>query len=159
MFYSFQAPKERRVYLKPSLLQTLKEYIAESKPGTCLFPGRGGDKPITYRNMEDRFKQYIKVAGLPDRVTPHTLRHSVAVHYLINGAPITFVQGLLGHESLATTGIYTQLADAMTKEIALNTPTALDEVLPAEDRMSKERMAAYEVEYEEWDALVAELAR
>ncbi|HID86235.1 MAG TPA: hypothetical protein EYP55_02525 [Anaerolineae bacterium] len=39
----------------------------------------------------------------------------VAVHYLINGAPITFVQRLLGHESLATTGIYTQLADGMIK--------------------------------------------
>jgi hypothetical protein len=47
----------------------------------------------------------------------------------------------------------------MTKEIALNTPTALDEVLPAEERMLKERMAAYEAEYEEWDALVVELAR
>jgi integrase/recombinase XerD len=151
--------KERRVYLKPNLLQTLKEYIAESKPGTYLFLGRGGDKPITYRNMEDRFKEHVTAAGLPDRVTPHTLRHSVAVHYLINGAPITFVQNLLGHESLATTGIYTQLADTMTKEIALNTPTALDEVLPAEERTLKERMAAYEVEYEEWDTLVVELVR
>lgn len=81
------------------------------------------------------------------------------MHYLVGGAPITFVQGLLGHESLATTGIYTQLADTMTKEIALNTPTALDEVLPAEERMLKEQMAACEVEYEEWDVLVEELLR
>jgi site-specific recombinase XerD len=141
------------------LLQALKEYIAESNPGTYLFPGRGGDKPITFRNMDARFEQYVRAAGLPDRVSPHTLRHSIAVHYLINGAPITSVQSLLGHESLATTGIYTQLADTMTKEIALNTPTALDEVLPAEERMLKERMAAYEVEYEEWDTLVIDLAR
>jgi len=151
--------KERQVYLKPNLLQALKEYVAESKPGTYLFPGRGGDKPITFRNMDARFKEYVRAAGLPDRVTPHTLRHSIAVHYLINGAPITFVQNLLGHESLATTGIYTRLADTMTKEIALNTPTALDEVLPAEERMLKEQMAAYEAEYEKWDALVVELAR
>jgi hypothetical protein len=81
------------------------------------------------------------------------------VHYLINGAPITSVQSLLGHESLATTGIYTQLADTMTKEIALNTPTDLDAVLPAEERMLKEQMAAYEAEYEEWDVLVVEVAR
>lgn len=151
--------KERQVYLKPNLLQALREYVAESKPGTYLFPGRSGDKPITFRNMDVRFKQYVRAAGLPDRVTPHTLRHSIAVHYLINGAPITFVQNLLGHESLATTGIYTRLADTMTKEIALNTPTALDEVLPAQESMLKEQMAAYVAEYEEWDALVVELAR
>jgi integrase/recombinase XerD len=151
--------KERRVYLKPNLLQTLREYIAKSKAETYLFPGRGGDKPITYRNMEDRFKDYVRAAGLPDRVTPHTLRHSIAVHYLINGAPITFVQGLLGHESLATTGIYTQLADTMTKEVALSIPTALDEVLPVEETTLRERMAVYEVGYGEWDALVAELVR
>jgi len=151
--------KERQVYLKPNLLHALREYVVESKPGTYLFPGRGADKPITFRNMDVRFKEYVRAAGLPDRVSPHTLRHSIAVHYLINGAPITFVQNLLGHESLATTGIYTRLADTMTKEIALNTPTALDEVLPAEESMLKEQMPAYEAEYEKWDALVVELAR
>ena len=141
------------------MLRALKEYIAESKPRTYLFSGRGGDSTITRRNVEGRLKKYVKAAGLPDRVTPHTLRHAIAVHYLINGAPITFVQNLLGHESLATTGIYTRLADTMTKEIALNTPTALDEVLPAEETMLKEQMATYEAEYEEWDALVVEVAR
>ncbi|MCJ7667468.1 MAG: tyrosine-type recombinase/integrase [Anaerolineae bacterium] len=83
--------KERQVYLKPNLLRALKEYIAESKPRTYLFSGRGGDKPITFRNMDARFEQYVRAAGLPDRVIPHTLRHSIAVHYLINGALITFV--------------------------------------------------------------------
>ena len=38
-------------------------------------------------------------AGLPEHVTSHTLRHSVALHYLMGGAPITFVQNLLGYES------------------------------------------------------------
>ena len=151
--------KERQVYLKPNLLQALKEYIAESNPRTYLFPGWGGDKPITCRNMEDRFKKYVRAAGLPDRVTPHTLRHSIAVHYLINGAPITFVQRLLGHASLATTGIYTQLADDVTKRIALNTRTALDEVLPEEKEVLREREAVYEVGFEEWDTLVEELMR
>ena len=101
----------------------------------------------------------MKAAGLPDRVTPHTLRHSIAVHYLINGAPITFVQRLLGHESLATTGIYTQLADGMIKEIALNTRTALDEVLPEEQGVLRELAAEYGVSFEEWDAAVEELLR
>jgi integrase/recombinase XerD len=119
--------KERRVYLKPELLEELVDYVEEVGVETYLFPGRSGNEPITLRNMEMRFKSYLKAAGLPGDVTPHTLRHSIAVHYLINGAPITFVQRLLGHESLATTGIYTQLADDMTKNIALNTPLALDD--------------------------------
>ena len=66
--------------------------------------------------MEGRFKKTVRLAGLPGRTSPHTLRRSIAVRYLINGAPISFVQRLLGHESLATTGIYTQLADQVTKE-------------------------------------------
>lgn len=118
--------KERRIYLKPALLDALASYVERAGAEGYLFPGRGGGKPITLRNMEMRFKDYVRAAGLPENVTPHTLRHSIAVHYLINGAPITFVQRLLGHESLATTGIYTRLADDMTKEIALKTPLALD---------------------------------
>jgi site-specific recombinase XerD len=118
--------KERRIYLKPELLAELTSYIQRTGVETYLFPGRSGNEPITRRNMEMRFKDYVRAAGLPNHVTPHTLRHSIAVHYLINGAPITIVQRLLGHESLATTGIYTRLADGMTKEIALKTPLALD---------------------------------
>lgn len=121
-----KADKERRVYLKPRLLERLMSYVEQANVDTLLFPGRSGQGPITVRNMEMRFQVYAEAAGLPDHATPHTLRHSIAVHYLVNGAPITFVQRLLGHESLATTGIYTQLADQMTKEIALKTPLALD---------------------------------
>lgn len=142
--------KERQVYLKPNLLRALKEYIAESNPGTYLFSGRGGDSTITRRNVEGRLKKYVKAAGLPDLVTPHTLRHSIAVHYLINGAPITFVQRLLGHASLVTTGVYTRLTDQMTKEIALQIPTALDAPETAEKPLEvKEARVEYgaDIEY------------
>ena len=125
--------RERQLYLKPNVLQALKEYVSNTQPETYLFPGQGGDKAISARNMSDRFRNYVRAAGLPDRVTTHTLRHSIAVHYLIQGAPITFVQKLLGHASLATTGIYTQLADDMTRTITLSIPTALDQVIPWTD--------------------------
>ena len=117
--------KERRIYLKRYVLKQLQRYVAEVELNSYLFPGRNHSH-ITARNMQMRLKKYVRQAGLPDHISPHTLRHSIAVHYLIGGAPITFVQNLLGHESLATTGIYTQLADETTKEIALNTETALD---------------------------------
>ena len=60
---------------------------------------------------------------------------------------------------MATTGIYTQLANDVTKRIALNTRTALDEVLPEEKEVLRERAAVYEVGFEEWDAVVEGLMR
>ena len=150
--------KERALPLKPQVVDVLCSYVADHSLDHWLFPGRG-DGPITFRNMEDRFKAYVRAAGLPEQTSPHALRHSIAVHYLLGSAPITFVQQLLGHSSLATTGIYTQLANDQMRQIAINTPTALDKVPAVEERTLKERMAVYEVEYEEWDALVAELVR
>ena len=100
----------------------------------------------------------MEEAGLPRHVTPHALRHSAAVHYLIGGAPITFVQNLLGHESLATTGIYTQLVDQMAKEIALNTKTAIDEMEATEEgELLKEARGLYEAKFEGWDDFVGQV--
>lgn len=145
--------KERRIYLKPYVLEQLQQYIARNDLDGCLFPGRGGGH-ITARNVEMRLKKHARKAGLPQHVSPHTLRHSIAVHYLMGGAPITFVQNLLGHESLATTGIYTQLADEITKQIALNTETALDGL---EEGVLRETTAVYEPDFEAWDTFVSEV--
>ena len=145
--------KERRIYLKPFVLKQLQRYITANGLDGYLFPGRGHGH-ITARNAQMRFKEYVRKAGLPEHISPHTLRHSIAVHYLVGGAPITFVQGLLGHESLATTGIYTQLADEITKEIALNTETALDTL---EEGKLKEAATRYEPDFEEWDAFLSEV--
>jgi len=146
--------KERRVYLKPYLVAGLNTYVEENGLEGYLFPGGVGH--ITVRNMRRQLKKYLGKAGLPKHITPHTLRHSIAVHYLMGGAPISFVQGLLGHESLATTGIYTQLVDQMAKEITLNTKTAIDGI---EDvgRSLKEVRGFYEPKFERWDAFVSQV--
>ena len=150
--------KERRVYLKPYLVEALREYIEEGEVQGYLFPGRDGQGPITCPPINRRLKRYLKKAGLPAHVTPHTLRHSAATHYLMGGAPITFVQNLLGHESLATTGIYTQLVDQMAKEIALNTKTAIDGMEPAEEgELLKEARDVYDPEFEGWDGFVGQV--
>lgn len=152
--------KERRVYLKSAIVEALKEYIGQRQPDEYLFAGRFGG-PLTSRNVQMRLKEYVHQTGLPERVSPHTLRHSVAVHYLVGGAPVSFVQDLLGHESLATTGIYTQLADPQAKEITLNTRTALDELYEEEmagELELREPAAEYRVElseFEGWDEFVS----
>ena len=84
---------------------------AADVPEPALFLNhRGG--PLGARGIRFRLDQHRREAGLPDDVTPHTLRHSFATHLLDGGADLRVVQELLGHESLATTQVYTHVSPA-----------------------------------------------
>ena len=117
--------KERVLFVKPKTVELLKEHIARMGVRDFLFPG-DEDGHVSLFDLRIEFRSYATDAGLPESITAHVLRHSIAVHYLMGGAPISFVQRLLGHASLAATGIYTRLTDVMAKDIALKTPTAMD---------------------------------
>ncbi len=145
--------KERRIYLKPALRERLRVYIAETKVTGYIFSGKSGGH-ISARNVRYRLLECAKQAGISKHVSPHILRHSIAVHYLQGGAPVSFVQGLLGHASLATTGVYLQLTDQMAKEITLKTETALEQAQKPDERIVGEARARYEAADEDWDAYV-----
>ncbi|MBV8151788.1 MAG: tyrosine-type recombinase/integrase, partial [Candidatus Eremiobacteraeota bacterium] len=75
----------------------------------ALFLGRGGTR-LTPKHVWHIFRQIYKISGIKKRAGTHTLRHSFATHLLENGADLETVRELLGHESLATTGVYLNVA-------------------------------------------------
>ena len=81
-----------------------------------VFLNRQGGR-LTSRSVERRMKIWLAAAGLPPEMTPHKLRHSFATHLLDAGADLRSVQELLGHASLTTTQIYTQVTVERLKEI------------------------------------------
>jgi integrase/recombinase XerC len=80
-----------------------------------LFTNQQG-KRLSTRTVQNVVKRWALRAGLPPETSPHTLRHSFATHLLDGGADLKSVQQLLGHESLATTQVYTHLSIERLKE-------------------------------------------
>lgn len=80
------------------------------EPDAVFLNHLGG--PLGVRGLRGRLDRLRRLAGLPVGVSPHTLRHSFATHLLDGGADLRVVQELLGHESLATTQVYTHVSPA-----------------------------------------------
>jgi integrase/recombinase XerC len=103
--------KERSVVINHAAAEAIEAYL-RARPRSsdpALFLGRGG-KALTPKHVWRIFHDIYRVSGLQKHASPHTLRHSFATHLVENGVDLETVRELLGHESLATTGIYLQLA-------------------------------------------------
>jgi site-specific recombinase XerD len=117
--------KERVGLLGRPAIAAVEAYLAEARPALLarrraatgdpgpehLFLNHEGH-PIGVRGLRFRIDRLCRIAGLPEGVSPHTLRHSFATHLLDGGADLRVVQELLGHESLATTQVYTHVSAA-----------------------------------------------
>lgn len=103
--------KERVVVINRTAAAAIEAYLGvrPRSADPALFLGRGG-KGLTPQHVWRIFRSIYRVSGIQKRATPHTLRHSFATHLVENGVDLETVRELLGHESLATTGIYLQLA-------------------------------------------------
>lgn len=110
--------KTRLVPLSRASLAALSEYLRKRGPGKpkdAIFLGERGDRLLP-RILQRNLKAYLIKANLDPDYTPHKLRHSFATHLLDHGADIRVIQELLGHESLATTQIYTKVSQSRAAE-------------------------------------------
>jgi integrase/recombinase XerC len=82
----------------------------------ALFLNKWGRR-ITTRSIDRNFKFYFKKSGLSSKITPHTIRHTIATHWLENGMDLKTIQMLLGHSCLATTTIYTHVSCKLKREV------------------------------------------
>jgi integrase/recombinase XerC len=104
--------KERSIPVLPLVAAALSDYAAKipftGGPSAPLFLSRRG-LPMSAREAQSLMQTMRGRLGLPDKATPHALRHSFATHILQGGGDLRSVQELLGHASLSTTQIYTAM--------------------------------------------------
>lgn len=86
------------------------------KDANALFLNKWGER-LTVRSVDRKFEQYLLASGLAGKITPHTIRHTIATHWLEKGMDLKTIQMLLGHRSLATTTIYTQVSSRLKREV------------------------------------------
>lgn len=84
--------------------------------GEAIFLNKFGTR-LTLRSVDRNFDKYIKATGITGNITPHTIRHTIATHWLENGMDLKTVQTMLGHSSLSTTTIYTQVSTSLKKKV------------------------------------------
>lgn len=110
---------------KPSMV-ALDNYIATirktiAKDGEqALFVNMNGNR-MTRQGFWKIVKFYAECAEIEKEITPHTLRHSFAVHLLENGADIHSIQTMMGHSDISSTQIYTKVINKRIKDIYINT--------------------------------------
>ena len=116
--------KERIVSLNPVARATVEAYLKHERPHLAksddpsgpLLVSRTG-RPLSRITVWKLVKRYAARIGASREVSPHTLRHSFATHMLAGGAEIRALQELLGHASIRTTQIYTQVDHSRLKSI------------------------------------------
>lgn len=112
--------KIRQTPITASAAQWILDYLnhpeREEKESQAIFLNRWGSR-LSARSVDRSFAAYLRRSGLSDRITPHTIRHTIATHWLEKGMDLKTIQLLLGHASLSTTTIYTHVSPKLKREV------------------------------------------
>jgi tyrosine recombinase XerC len=109
--------KERIAPIGDKAISSLREYLEKRKKQTnAVFLNKRGTR-ITDRGVRNIVGKYLRLSGMKQGTSAHTLRHSFATHLLNRGADLRTVQELLGHANLSTTQIYTHLTTEKLKSV------------------------------------------
>ena len=113
--------KERLCPIGKEAMKAIQRYAnagPKAKPGhaQAVFISQKKTR-LTVRQVDRLLAKYVRLAGLPASICPHSLRHTFATHLLDRGADLRSVQELLGHASLSTTQIYTHITPQRLKKV------------------------------------------
>lgn len=117
------ARKSRIIPLYPAALKALNVYLREIRDTMVLTPGEqalfvniNGSR-MSRQGFWKILKHYQQTAHIEKEITPHTLRHSFAVHLLENGADLGSLQELMGHSDISSTQMYTHMINQKLKSV------------------------------------------
>jgi integrase/recombinase XerD len=119
--------KERLVPIGRQAIAALEAYVARGRPALAGSDGAGAKRELklfvnrrggglTRQGLYKIVQGHARGAGLQERMSPHTLRHSFATHLLAGGCDLRSLQEMLGHADLATTQVYTHLSAERLKD-------------------------------------------
>lgn len=114
--------KERVVPFTQTAKQWLERYLHDpqrletQEDEQAVFLNRFGRR-ITVRSIDRHFVSYLTASGLSAEITPHTIRHTIATHWLEKGMDLKTIRLLLGHRALTTTTIYTKVSTRLRQEV------------------------------------------
>ncbi len=122
--------KERLVPVGREAIAAVRAYLERGRPALVglrderhLFLNQRGSG-LTRQGLYKIVQRHARAAGLDDRMSPHTLRHTFATHLLAGGCDLRSLQEMLGHADIATTQIYTHLSAERLKDVYFSSTSA-----------------------------------
>jgi integrase/recombinase XerD len=115
--------RERLIPMYHTAVKALQDYVRNIRPQIiadgreeALFVNMNGER-MSRQGFWKIIKYYQEKAGIQKDITPHTLRHSFAVHLLENGADLRAIQEMMGHADISSTQIYTHVIKNQLKDV------------------------------------------
>jgi integrase/recombinase XerD len=109
--------KERLVPLPEAFGAVFGFWLKDRARGEFVFARAAGQKPVSSQAVRAYLRLMLDKAGIEKKISPHKLRHTYATNLLNAGAELVDIKALLGHESIATTQIYTNVGQARMEQV------------------------------------------